>query len=171
MIKAKVLKLVFLISLFTIVSKAHYANIFSPGSAGWMDEPICNNQAYQLGEKIDHAIKLNDLISQIRALPYSNSNSCSKTRMVRKNKPDKNQENYRDMPSLISSLVDINEETAKFFSTTLSDKVDTLASLLYQNTNYCSKDFPSDEKLRSLQKDINISMNNDIRSIMKNLKL
>lgn len=171
MVKTKILKFVFLGSLFVITSKAHYANIFYFDSLGLMDEPMCNDQAYQLGKKIDHAIELNEIISQIRALPYSNPNSCVKTRPVRKNKPDKDQENYRDMPSLLSTLVDINEETAKFFSITLSDKVDTLASLLYQNTNYCSKNFPSDEKLRSLQKDINIGMSNDIRSILKNLKL
>lgn len=165
MVKFRVL----IIPLFALITTNYYASIFSedwkwPSFGHYCEE---NSITKALGDQLDHTQQLNRVIAKIRILQLSKPGSCGNS------DPTKKDHNRlcsimdpvcNDMPGLISQLININQNTSHFFDENLAIKVEALASLLYQNMDYCSKGFPSDEKLSNMQQEINADMNKYINA-------
>jgi hypothetical protein len=165
MIKPKVL----LASLLILFFANCHASIFSEGWRSMNNGLYCkeNNLTQLLSNQLDYAESFNKIMTKIRALQVSKPDSCSNSDPTKKDHDRKCNLIYGgcyDMPGLVSQLVEINEDTAKFFDQKLSKKIDELAALLYKNLDYCAKDFPADSTLKTIQNKINIDINQYINN-------
>lgn len=165
--------LIMLSVLIVGAALGYYASIFTTKSTGvYTSRSALNRECSAdalnktLNAQVQQARELKEAIVNIRKLSLSKPGSCTNSVTNEKSRNKSYGLIVSDgyaMPELISRIVEANANTYQNFDEKVAAKIESLISLLQKNIDYCSNDFPSTEKLKSIQYDINADMDKFIK--------